>query len=437
MSTTMITTSQEGSQATKIFDINGGGFAPVLHYRKHILAAMDRMSVEHRDADSREKYSIGFWGKYADNCFIHKEGDIDLHYTGNNPRLDNIQLEDKIHNSRSLQEQFMYDEKDCYSDYVPSPAGPGHPEVLEGLTLYGVRTSYRDAALIRMQDSMENFPYKLLPTAMQFMAKTMSDASASQLPDMIIDDDVLSPIRVYQEIMASLCRNVWLQSVKINRDYTQLLAKVFTSRADVINYIPQAEIILKLQEISKRVKAGTYDSEVINTIIDNQISTEGMDLLSESEKSRIRGLYNRVQARRGDIPIASFWVQLRDCFDQSSAATVKPQTAMRASIPLESSLQHALAAYFEKQSGKFDSTYDRRTPLVGKAGPPRKKDEQPQDSSSDDLLPATRKQVRDLFSILGQVAKGQRDQERENRGQPTGRQQNSGKQRGNWRQNND
>ena len=58
----MTTTSQEGNQATKIFDINGGGFAPVLHYRKHILASMDRMSVEHRDADSREKYSIGFWG---------------------------------------------------------------------------------------------------------------------------------------------------------------------------------------------------------------------------------------------------------------------------------------------------------------------------------------------------------------------------------------
>ena len=79
----------------------------MLHYRKHILASMDRMSVEHRDADSREKYSIGFWGKYADTSYIHKEGDADLEYTGNTPRLDNIQLPDKIHNSRSLQEQFI------------------------------------------------------------------------------------------------------------------------------------------------------------------------------------------------------------------------------------------------------------------------------------------------------------------------------------------
>jgi hypothetical protein len=215
--------------------------------------------------------------------------------------------------------------------------------------------------------------------------------------------------------MASLCRNVWLQSVKINRDYTQLLAKIFSSRADVINYVPQAETILKLQEISKRVKAGSFDSEVINTIIDNQISTEGMEPLSESEKSRMRSLYNRVQARRGDIPIASFWVQLRDCFDQPPVPAGQPQVAMRASIP-ESALQHALAAFYEKQGGRFDPTYDKRTPLVGKAGPPRKRDEPPQDSSSDDLLPATRKQVRDLFSMLGQVAKGQRDQERDHRG---------------------
>ena len=61
---------------------------------------------------------------------------------------------------------------------------------------------------------------------------------------------------------------------------------------------------------------------------------------------------------------------------------------------------------FDKAAGRYEPTFNKRTPLIGKAGPDqRKREDDPAESIQDDQRFATRKQVQDLFSLVGQLIK--------------------------------
>ena len=57
---------------------------------------------------------------------------------------------------------------------------------------------------------------------------------------------------------------------------------------------------------------------------------------------------------------------------------------------------------FEKPAGRYEPTINKRTPLMGKAGPDKRKREVNQiEAFLDDQRLATHNQVRDLFPLVG------------------------------------
>ena len=72
-----------------------------------------------------------------------------------------------------------------------------------------------------------------------------------------------------------------------------------------------------MYEILKRVKKGSFDSEVITSIMENQTDTATLSVVSEGEKFRIQDLYPRVSLStgQGSMRFDIFRRLLRDCFD--------------------------------------------------------------------------------------------------------------------------
>ena len=63
-----------------------------------------------------------------------------------------------------------------------------------------------------------------------------------------------------------------------------------------------------------------------------------------------------VNSKQGNIKFDPFWKQLRDCFDGGkSSATEK--------------VAHHAIVVSEKPAGRYELTMNKRTPLMGKAGP--------------------------------------------------------------------
>ena len=54
----------------------------------------------------------------------------------------------------------------------------------------------------------------------------------------------------------------------------------------------RAEATVQLYEMSKRVKKGTHDTDIINFIMNNQQTSTALAPLSEGEKPRIQELYS-------------------------------------------------------------------------------------------------------------------------------------------------
>ena len=72
---------------------------------------------------------------------------------------------------------------------------------------------------------------------------------------------------------------------------------------------------------------------------------------------------------------------------------------------------------FEKPASKYQSTIDKRTHLMGKAGPEkRKREDDNSEPSADDNRYVTNKKFNDLFSLVGQILKNTIS-EKENQGQ--------------------
>ena len=68
----------------------------------------------------------------------------------------------------------------------------------------------------------------------------------------------------------------------------------FKTQVEAIEHMKRAETILRTYEILKRVKKGSFDNEVITSIMENQTTTHTLSVVSEGEKFRTQELYTRV-----------------------------------------------------------------------------------------------------------------------------------------------
>ena len=82
--------------------------------------------------------------------------------------------------NRILQEFFEYKSIHCNSNYVFSSVS-GQPDELEKLFIYGVRISAENPSMVNMHDVFQNFPYKLVPEAMQEVKKIMQAATKDEI----------------------------------------------------------------------------------------------------------------------------------------------------------------------------------------------------------------------------------------------------------------
>ena len=60
----------------------------------------------------------------------------------------------------------------------------------------------------------------------------------------------------------------------------------------------KAKATLRIYEISKRVKKGTHDSDVINSILANQTMLSTLAFPNQAEKNRVQEIYQMVNPRQ-------------------------------------------------------------------------------------------------------------------------------------------
>ena len=167
-----------------------------------------------------------------------------------------------------------------------------------------------------------------------------------------------APIRTYQSIMTEMCNCTCSRPNIVNMNYRDFTEKSFKTRMEVVETAKKSEAIGRLYELSKRVKKGTHDADVINFIKSNQQTSIALAPLSEGEKNSIQELYRMIDGKSGNIKFDLFWRRLRNCFDEESKQAKDTHHAM---------------VEFEKQASKYQSTIDKRTQLTSKAGPENRK----------------------------------------------------------------
>ena len=59
----------------------------------------------------------------------------------------------------------------------------------------------------------------------------------------------------------------------------------------------KAEAVVRLYKMSKRVKKGTHDSDLINFIMNNQQTSAALAPLSEGERNCIQELYRMIEGK--------------------------------------------------------------------------------------------------------------------------------------------
>ena len=77
-----------------------------------------------------------------------------------------------LHNAESLQSVFDYNPMHCYSSMVPLTVY-GQLDELEKLTIFGTRIAADDPDMLIMHEQLTDFPYKLVPEAMQNIRNIM------------------------------------------------------------------------------------------------------------------------------------------------------------------------------------------------------------------------------------------------------------------------
>ena len=173
---------------------------------------------------------------------------------------------------------------------------------------------------------------------------------------------------------------------------------------EVVETAKKAEAIVRLYEISKRVKKGTHDADIINFIMNNQQTSPALSSLSEGEKSRIQELYRMIDTKGGNIKFDLFWRRLRNCFDEDES-------------PEQAKLSYHAMVAFEKSASKYQPTIDERTQHTVKAGPEKcKREDDNAEPSTDDNGFVTNKRFNDPLSVVGHIVKNTNPQ-KENQGQ--------------------
>ena len=180
---------------------------------------------------------------YANNCYISNPGDDDIVVTGKCIRVDQIPLNDMLHNAESLQSGFDYKPMHCYSTMVPSTVD-GQPDELEKLTIFGTRIAADDPDMLIMHKQLTDFPFKLVPEAMQNIRKIMQTASKEEIAMDSLLEDPFSPIRTYQSIMTEMCNCIWSLPLTVNKNYRDLTEKSFKTRMEVVETAKKAEAIV-------------------------------------------------------------------------------------------------------------------------------------------------------------------------------------------------
>ena len=68
----------------------------------------------------------------------------------------------------------------------------------------------------------------------------------------------------------------------------------------------KAGAIVRLYEMSKRVKNGTHDADIIDFIMYNQQTSTSLAPLSKGEKNSIQEIYHMIDGKSGNIKFDLF-----------------------------------------------------------------------------------------------------------------------------------
>ena len=126
--------------------------------------------------NAESKNSLGCWAMYANNCYISHSYDNEIVVTSKCIRVDQISLLDMLHIAKSLQSVFYYKATHCYTNMVASTVD-GQPDELEKLTIFGILIAADAPDLVVLHEQLTDFPYKLVPEAMQNIRKILQSAS--------------------------------------------------------------------------------------------------------------------------------------------------------------------------------------------------------------------------------------------------------------------
>ena len=99
-----------------------------------------------------------------------------------------------------------------------------------------------------MHEQLTDFPYKLVPEAMQNIRKIMQSASKEEIAMDSLLEDPFAPLRTYQSTMTEMCNCLWSRSLPniVNKNYRDLTEKSFKTRAEVVGAAKRAEEIPQL-----------------------------------------------------------------------------------------------------------------------------------------------------------------------------------------------
>ena len=117
--------------------------------------------------------------------------------------------------------------------------------------------------MLIMHEQLTKFLYTLVPETMQNIRKIMQSASMEEIAMDSLLEAPFAPIRTYQSIMTEMCNCTCSRPNIVNMNYRDFTEKSFKTRMEVVETAKKSEAIGRLYELSKRVKKGTHDADVV------------------------------------------------------------------------------------------------------------------------------------------------------------------------------
>ena len=304
-------------------------------------------------------------------------------------RLYDLQPEDFLHDWKTLHDYFGYPLSDIMQRMIPSglPDGSLVPETLD---LHAMPISIDDAQFRSMYTQMCKFPTKLIPEAMDLIAKAILERTLT--PPDFAEDDFLSPMRWLQELYASMINGFWSQKRSFRTKYNGLLASLPTSRKMVVDLMNDARMVLEVMCIINKTPGGTHDREFIDAIRQNLLQSDAATVMSEAVMAKIKILDTRVDdlhSRAYDLRAETYLTQLRDCYPTQAVTQNHPPP------------HAALVAIVDPGKQKIISTRPIPKPSADINAQERMQPAQ-------DIQTLDRR-VNDFHSMLGQVSKDMKE----------------------------